>query len=180
MHIAICGELGAGCTEVGIILSKRLGIKCVNSSDIVKRVVVSLRGVHPEESFKEFEQHVHSGEVDLDKLIDSEIDEMLDEGDIIVEGRSAFMLLDNKGVFKVLLVASEKSRANHVAKIRNITPEEAMEIIRVSDSERKHMVERLIKKDWLDPHNYNIVINTELRRYEEIAELIIKTIQKTE
>jgi len=33
---------------------------------------------------------------------------MLEIGDLIVEGRSAFMLLNNVNDFKVLLVASEK------------------------------------------------------------------------
>ena len=36
MHIAVCGELGAGFPEGGWILSKRLDIRSIDSDDIVK------------------------------------------------------------------------------------------------------------------------------------------------
>ena len=173
MHIAICGELGAGCTEVGQILSKRLGLRCINSADIIRSIVSNFR-----ESFREFERHVQSGEVNLDKMIDGKTDELLELGETIVEGRSGFMLLDNKDVFKALLIAPQTRRVEHIAKRRNITVEEAKEALRESDSERKHMVEKLFKKEWLDPHNYDMVINTGLRSREEVADLIIKAIQK--
>ena len=102
MHIAVCGQLGAGCTEVGEILSRMLGLKCVNSSDIIKDLVISFKGVHPDEGFKEFEMHVQKGEINLDKMIEGQIDEMLEEEETIIEGRSAFMLLNNEDAFKVV------------------------------------------------------------------------------
>jgi cytidylate kinase len=142
----------------------------------VKALVVDQRGVHPEESFKEFQQHIQSGELDLDKLVDSEIEELLEEGDLIVEGRSAFMLME-RNIFKVLLVASETFRAKHIANRRNITIDEVNEILRISDDEREHLVNRMLKKDWLDPHNYNLVVNTGLRSFEETADLILKAMQ---
>jgi cytidylate kinase len=178
VHIAICGELGAGCTEVAQILSKMLGMKFINSASIIKGIVVDFRGVHPEESFSEFEQHVLSGEVDLDMMIASKIDELLEQADTIVEGRSAFMLLNQKEVFKVLLVASPETRAKYIANRRQITIEEALEAINVSDTERKQMVEKLLKKDWYDPHLYSLVINTGLRIHQEVAELIREIFQK--
>jgi cytidylate kinase len=88
------------------------------------------------------------------------------------------MLLNQKGVFKVLLAASSEIRAKYIAKRRQITIEEAMEAINVSDTERKHMVEKLLKKDWHDPHLYAIIINTELRSHQEVAELISEIFQK--
>jgi len=178
MHIALCGELGAGCTEVGGILSRKLGLKCISSADIIKSVVLDFRGVHPAESFGEFEEHVLSGEVDLDKMIDSKIDEFLEQGDTIVEGRSAFMLLNAKNAFRVLLIASRDARVKHVATRRNIPVEDAEEAVRASDRERRHMVERMFKKDWLDPHNYDMAIKTRVESYEAIANLIIEAVKK--
>ena len=178
MHIAICGELGAGCTEVAQILSETLGMNVINSASIIKGIVVDFRGVHPDESFEEFERHVLSGEVDLDKMIASKIDELLEQADTIVEGRSAFMLLNQKGVFNVLLVASPEARAKHVEKRRKITVKEAMEVINSSDTERKHMIEKMFKKDWSDPHLYDLIINTGLRSHQEAAELICEAFKK--
>ena len=176
MHISVCGELGTGCTEVGQKVSKRLGMKCISSAEIIRSIVINFRGVHPDESFKEFERHVRSGEVNLDKMMDGKIDEFLEQGDTVVEGRSGFMLLNNKDVFRVLLVAPLNNRIEHIAKRRNVTTDEAKEAIRVSDSERRHMVERLFKKEWLDPHNYDIIINTDSNSYEQTVELIIKAL----
>ncbi len=167
MHLAICGELGAGCTEVGQILAKKLGIRCVNSADLVRGLVTNFG-----EDFEEFEQHVRSGEIDMDKMIDAKIDEVLSGGETIVEGRSAFMLLNNRDVFKVLLVAPPTNRAEHIARTRTITVKEAQDAIQTSDTERRHMVERLFKKDWLNPLNYDLIINTETMNHEEIANLI--------
>ena len=178
MHIAVCGELGAGCTEVGEILSRTLGLKCINSAEIIRSIVIDFRGVHPDETFEEFEDHVQSGEVNLDKMMQGEIDEMLAIGDTIVEGRSAFMLLDDEDAFKVLLVSPQSARVEHIAKRRNITLEEASEAVRVSDIERKHMVEKLFRKDWLNPRNFDLVINTKSRSYQEVADLIVKAIKR--
>jgi len=178
MDIALSGELGAGCTEVGQILCRALNRKCISSADIVKSIVLDARGVHPTESFYEFEQHVRSGEVALDKMMIGKIDELLETGDIIVEGRSAFMLLNRKDVFKVLLVASQAVRIGHIAERRSITAEEAREAVRVSDSERKHMTEKLFGKNWLDPHNYDLVINTDLRSHRQVADLILEAIKQ--
>ncbi|MCW4026852.1 MAG: cytidylate kinase-like family protein [Candidatus Bathyarchaeota archaeon] len=178
MHIAVCGELGAGCTEVGQILSKTLGLRCINSAGIIRSIVIDFRGVHPGETFEEFEDHVQSGEVNLDKMIQGKIDEMLATGDTIVEGRSAFMLLDREDTLKALLVAPQSARVEHIAKRRNITPGEAREAVRVSDTERKHVVEKLFRKDWLAPHNFDLVMNTRSRSYQEVADLIVKAMKR--
>jgi len=178
MHIAVCGELGSGCTEVGQLLSEMLGIKVINSAAIIKSIVTDLRGVYPDESFGKFEEQVLSGEVDLDRMMASEIQDYLEQGDTIVEGRSAFMLLNKSGVFKVLLVCPLETRVNHVAKRRKISVDEAREDIRVSDSERQHMVEKMFKTFWLDPHCYDVIINTGLRSYKEASEQIRGMVQK--
>jgi cytidylate kinase len=178
MHIAICGELGSGCTEVGQLLSEMLGMKVINSAAIIKSIVIDFRGVHPDESFSEFERHVLSGEVDLDRMMAGKIDEFLEQGDTIVEGRSAFMLLTRSGVLKVLLVSPVEARAKHVAKRRKITIDEAKEAIRISDSERQHMVEKMLNSNWLDPLSYEVIINTGLRSHKEAAEQIYGVIQK--
>jgi len=111
-------------------------------------------------------------------MIDGKIDELMSLEVLIVEGRSGFMLLDKEEAFKVLLISPKDKRAEHISNRRGITIEEAEEELQVSDTERKHMVERLFKKDWLDPHNYDLVINTGKGEYEEIADFIIRAGQK--
>ncbi len=172
MHIAICGPLGSGCTEVGQLLSKRLGLPCISTSDVVRAFVNSLT-----EGYRELELRVRSGEIDLDAVIDSELDEILERRDTLVEGRSGFMLLDKKNAFKVLLVAPLKRRVEHIAKRRDISLEEAKKHIEKSDKERRHMVERLYDREWLDPTNYDLVINVGSKSHEDIAEILVKAIK---
>ena len=148
-------------------------MKCINSSDVVKRLMLDFG-----ESFEGFEVHVRSGELDLDKMIDGKIDEMLEQEDLIVEGRSGFMLFNNKDVFIVLLTATADSRAGHVAKRRGIEFEEARIAVRQSDEERAGMVKRLFNKQWLDPHNYHMTINTALVSLEAAADLITRAFSR--
>ena len=178
MHVAVCGELGSGCTEVAEFLSRMLGVKVVNSATLIKGIVVDFRAVDPDESLSEFERHVASGEVDLDRMIAGEIDDILEQGDTIVEGRSAFMLLRKPGILKVLLVSPLETRAKHIAKTRKISVEEAKEAIRVSDGERQHMVDKLFKSNWLDPHNYDLIINIRMRSHNEAAEQIYEDVKR--
>jgi len=180
MHIAICGELGSGCTEVGQLLSNMLGIKVINSATIIKSIVSELRGIYYNESFGRFQQQVLSGEVNLDRMMASKLQDFLEEGNTIVEGRSAFLLLNKEGTLKVLLVCPLEIRAEHIAKRRKISVEEAKEDIRISDSERRHMVEKMFKAFWLDPHYYDVVINTGIRSFKETAELIRDIVQKAQ
>jgi len=172
MRVAICGPLGSGCTEVGQLLSQRLGIKCVSTSDFVRGIVSDFK-----ESFSEFELHTRSGEVDLDKMIAGELSDLLNLGDVIVEGRSGFMLIEDVKTFKVLLVASEDERAKHVAKRRGINMDEALRTVQSSDKERKHMVERLFNKDWLNPANYDLVINTRGRNFDYATDIIFRVLE---
>jgi len=129
------------------------------------------------ESFAEFELHTKSGEVDLDKMIVGELSDTLNLGDVIVEGRSGFMLIEDVKTFKVLLVASEDECANHIATRRGIGKDEALRTVQSSDKERKHMVERLFNKDWLNPGNYTLVINTRGRYFEEAADIILHALK---
>jgi len=65
----------------------------------------------------------------------------------------------------------------HIAKRRDISLEEAKADIEKSDKERKHIVERLYDREWLDPTNYDLVINVGSKSYEEVTEILVKAIK---
>ncbi|MEM2092058.1 MAG: cytidylate kinase family protein, partial [Candidatus Bathyarchaeia archaeon] len=112
MKIALCGYLGSGCTEVAEILAGKLGLEVINTSRILTMI-------------RDFESLSRSGEVDLDLLIKNKLDEILQRDNVIVEGRSAFFLLDRKDVIKIFLNASLEERVRHVASRRGIPLDEA-------------------------------------------------------
>ncbi|MEM2904518.1 MAG: cytidylate kinase family protein [Candidatus Bathyarchaeia archaeon] len=172
MKIALCGPLGAGCSEVAELLSAKFNLRIENTSSLLTSFISRLK-----EPFIDLESFTRSGEMDVDQLIRHRIGQVLDDN-VIVEGRSGFMLLDRKDVIRVLLVSPREHRAKHVAERRGISTEEGFEDVQRSDEERRNMVERLFKKDWLDATNYDLVVNTSsMREWLTVADLIAEAVK---
>ena len=167
--ILIPGMLGAGCTSVATKLAEALGLRVVNSEVIIRRIVVE-KGT----SFLELAKIVSDGEVEFEKLIRNEALDFIEEGEVVVEGRTALMLLDQPVTLKVFLHAEKDFRAKRVAERRQIDIEEALREIERSDEDRRRLVEKLYGKSWLDLGLYDVVINTS-RIPVEVAAKIIET-----
>jgi len=143
LKIALCGYLGSGCTEVAEILAGKLGLEVINTSRILTMI-------------RDFESLSRSGEVDLDLLIKNKLDEILQRDNVIVEGRSAFFLLDRKDVIKIFLNASLEERVRHVASRRGIPLDEARDDVERSDRDRNGILQRFFKKDRIDPSDFEL------------------------
>jgi len=90
MRIALCGYLGSGCTEVAEVLASEFGLQTFNTSKIL-------------ESVKNFDSLSRSGEIDMDEVVTKKLDDILKSDNVIIEGRSAFLALNTKGIIKVFL-----------------------------------------------------------------------------
>jgi cytidylate kinase len=112
------------------------------------------------------------GEIDLEDLVRNVALDYLDEGNVIVEGRTALMLLDRPVLLKVFLYADKKVRAERVAKRRGISLEEAMREVERSDEDRDRLTERLYKKHFTDPSLYDMVLDTTNLSYSDAAALL--------
>ncbi|MCS7113183.1 MAG: cytidylate kinase family protein [Nitrososphaerota archaeon] len=170
LRIALAGQLGAGCTEVAEAIARETGAKVYNSESILKRLVVE-RG----ESFAGFQEHIRSGEINLDRILESYTYEVANaESKIVIEGRAAFFFLPRKNFLKVLLVADERYRAEHISKTRGISLSEAMREVEASDEEREALVRRFYKLDWLNPCLYHLVVNTTGLDMSKVAKLVLE------
>jgi len=165
--ILIPGMLGAGCTKVAEKLANKLNIKYVNTEKIVKRIVTEERL-----TFKQLEAMTLSGEINLEELVKSVVLDYLNEGNVIVEGRTAFIVLDKATDIKVFLFADKDFRVHRISERRQISLEEADEAVRISDEDRSSLVRRLYKKNWLDPTLYDLLINTTNLKFDAVAEII--------
>lgn len=163
MKIAICGYLGSGCTEVAEILAGKLGLEVINTSRILTMI-------------RDFEPLSGSGEVDVDLLIKNKLDEILQRDNVIVEGRSAFFLLDRKDVIKIFLNASFEERVRHVASRRGIPLDEARDDIERSDRDRNGILERFFKKDRVDPSDFDFSVRTNSKTFARVADIIADVI----
>ena len=165
MKIALCGFLGSGCTEIAEILAAKFGLEPVNTSRIIASV-------------KNFDSLSRSGEIFFDKIIKQKLDEMLEKEDgVIVEGRSAFFLLDRKDVVKIFLNASFEDRVKHVAERRGISIEEAREDVERSDEDRRDLLRRFLKKDTVEAGLFDFAINTSSKTYSKIADILYEVIK---
>lgn len=165
MKIVLCGYLGSGCTEIAEILAGKFGLDVINTSKILTMI-------------KDFETLSRSGEVDLDLIIKNNLDEILKERDnIIIEGRSAFFLVDRKDVIKIFLSASFEERVRHVASRRGIPLDEAREDVERSDRDRDGVLKRFFNKDKIDPEDFNFSIKTNAKTFAKVADIIAEVIE---
>jgi len=174
--VLVAGELGAGCTEVGELLSKALGLEVYNTEKLIRNLVSS-----PGLSFKALVEKSVSGEIEIEKVLYSMILDLVKNGPAIIEGRSALMALNQEVDLKVFLYMDVNDRLSHLKekrKTENISQLE--EDIRVSDMDRSSLVERLFHKNWKDPLLYDLMINTSKIPYEKAASLIIEALKLRE
>jgi len=165
VKVAICGYLGSGCTEVAEILAGKFGLEIFNTSRILTMI-------------KDFEPLSRSGEVDVDLIIKNKLEEILQQRDnIIIEGRSAFFLLDRKDVIKVFLNSSLEERIRHVASRRGIPLDEAREDVERSDRDRNGIVKRFFNKDEVTPEDFDFSIKTNAKTFAKVADIIADVIK---
>lgn len=165
--VLIPGMLGAGCTSVATELSKRTGLQVINTERIVREIVAEKRL-----SFLELSVLVRDGEVDLEGMVRSVALDYLKEGGVIVEGRTALMLLGQPAVLKAFLYANKRVRIERVAKRRGISVEEAEREVERSDEDRRQLVERLYGRGLTDPTLYDVMLNTSHIPPEEAVDLL--------
>jgi len=170
--VLLPGMLGAGCTSVAFELAKLTGMKVVNSELIIREIVSEKRV-----TFAELTQMARDGEIDLEDLVRNVALDYISEGDVIVEGRTALMLLDRPVLLKVFLYADKKVRVERVAKRRGISIEEAAREVERSDEDRGRLTERLYKKHFTDPSLYDMMLDTTYLSYSEAAVLLKKIIK---
>lgn len=165
--VLLCGQLAAGCTEVGTRLARDLGLRLANTDSLFRTIVVDLHT-----SFEQVQQMVSHGYIVVDKTLRSMVLDELAKGGVVIEGRSALMGLDRPATLKVFVYRLSEERAVRVAERRKIEVEEAMEEIRISDEERRNLVRNLFKREWMDPSIYDIMISTSRLSFEDAVEVI--------
>ncbi|MDR2468829.1 MAG: cytidylate kinase-like family protein [Spirochaetaceae bacterium] len=95
------------------------------------------------------------------------------EGDCVFIGRGAFVVLEGiPGVLPVFLVSSYKARIERVKSYFRCDEKRAWQIIEQSDRDRSGFHKFFFERDWKDPDNYHITLNTGALHPEICAELI--------
>jgi cytidylate kinase len=170
--ILIAGQLGSGCTEVAKLVSRQLGLEVQNTEGLLRELVAQFR-----ESFEELSEDIRSGEVDIDSVLLSMSRDVVSKGGIVLEGRSALLVLDIPSDLKVFLFRDREERIEFLAGRRGISRDEAAREVDKSDRERQEKVAELFKTSWTDLRLYDLVINTSKTGFELAASLILEAVK---
>lgn len=100
-------------------------------------------------------------ERDLVRLTESVVEEAAAKGRLVLVGRAApVVLARERESLHVKLVAPKPFRIQAAAARLGVDPRQASEIVEDSDSSRARYHRQYYGRDWNDPVNYHLVLNT--------------------
>lgn len=111
---------------------------------------------------------------DLRILIRAAIHEVADAGKAVIVAHAASMALAGKpGVLRVLVTASDETRAQRLAAAQHLTPQDAATALAKSDRERRNYFQSFYKLKQELPTHYDMVLNTDVLTSDQAVKLIV-------
>jgi cytidylate kinase len=182
--VTIARTMGSGGSFVGKRLATRLGCRYLDREILVEAAGRLKRDPEALESYDE--RHLSFWErtrmayafgapdapyapppvtVDDMELFDTQktiIRETVGRGPAVVVGRAGYWILKGeRGLLSVFLHAPMDQRIKRVRKVYKMaSDDEAREIISQSDRQREHFIKACTGKDWKDPTNYHLCVDT--------------------
>ncbi len=117
---------------------------------------------------------------DLRALIRDAIRDASEEGDVVIAAHAASTVLaDRKDTFRVLVTASEETRARRIAAAGNLDRRAAERLLAREDAARADYLKRFHDVDLELPVHYDLVVNTDRLEPERGADLIARAAEVT-
>lgn len=200
MIITISRQYGAGGSEVARRVSAALGWRVVDNElveEVASRAGLPVADVAEREervpSFAErlartlaaatpelFAARVPGGtipklqETDLVRITETVVAEVAAKGRVVLVGRAApAVLARERDCLHVQLVATRSYRIQAAAERLNVDPEHAAGIVDETDSMRARYLRQYYRRDWYDPVNYHMVLNTGLLGFDGVTEVVV-------
>jgi cytidylate kinase len=188
--VAISREIGAGGSEIGAALGKRLGwpifdrnlLDCVAEHFNLPRVMLDL----VDETHANWVYDVLGTWMDR-KIVPHEkfvaclsriVAEAARQGHGVFVGRGAQFLLPRKETLTVRLIASPEYRTRQIMSQMNMNETDARHHVMEVDSGRRDFAERFFHHDITDPHLYDMVINVERSGTTKAVDEIVAAVGK--
>ena len=199
--VTISREYGAGGSSVAGIVAAELGAEVVDKKlieEVANRLSIQASDVEAEterprtllerlvRSFSTLEPGLGAGWVppypdplydprqEIIALTEQVIREVADTGNAVIVGRgAAFVLKDRPGVFSVFLRAPEEVRVKTLIARLGLTEAETRRKMHETDSNRAAYTKQLYGRDWCDPDEYDVVVNTGRVSYQTAAQMIL-------
>lgn len=192
--ITIGREYGSGGREIGRRIAEKLHVKCYDKellalaaeeSGICEEVlktndekasISSLFSMNPGIAFggvtaglqMPLNQRVFLAQFEV-------ITRLAREESCVIVGRCAdYILRELDHVTHVFLYASPDKRAERIMAVENVSQDEARELIRKTDKQRKSYYNFFADGNWGLRTNYDLMLRTDGHTYDEIADMIIR------
>ena len=111
---------------------------------------------------------------DLRLLIQEAIQELAEDGQVVILAHASSMTLATRtDIVRVLVTASAETRSQRLVAAQGITAGEAATAIANSDRDRGDYFRRFHAVTEEQPTHYDLVVNTDVLRPEQAAELIV-------
>ncbi len=182
--IILSGLPAVGKTHVSKLLSKRLKIKEMGGSDILREMAKD-RGYHPKGmSWWDTKEGIaflkeRENDLEFDKETDRRMLEKIKHGNIVVTSYTLPWLAKN--CIKVWMSASLDERVKRMTKRDHTSLKEAKETMKIRDARNKELYMRLYGIDFgRDKKPFDIIINTTNLNPPQVATEIIRRIRKLE
>ena len=195
--VSISRTMGAHGEEVGRIVAKELEFRYIDNEIInqaaeragvspetvaqnektqplLTRILeaISKTPVEPEMMVEQAKHPVNLTSA-YEDLIEQAVVETAQQGNVVILAHGASIPLAKvEGVIRVLVTASEATRAERIAADQGIDAKQAKDAIEESDKERERYFERIYELDRELPTHYDLVVNTDTLSTEQAAAII--------
>ena len=187
--ITIAREYGFGGRYIGKLVAEKLGIKLYDKEfveEISKDTGFSAEYIESNEQKRTVLDNVNGGYYvglnNADELFIKEsnlIKELAERESCVIVGRCAdFILKDKENVFKIFINNTMENKIKRATEFYGMNKEKAKKEISRINKLRANHYKYYTDKDWREPSNYDICINSDAVGIENAVELICNSIKK--
>ena len=182
--ITISRQYGSLGDELAKYLADKMGTKVVNRSDLVDELFAGMGEevmARLTESPKFFlECPEGSSRTYKDILVDAMKQSIRDNANVIFMGMGSSLALSGDGAIRVRVIASDRTRAQRISRLDNISTDEALTALTYADRKHKRFVSTLFDVDLTELTLYDLVLNSDCLSVEEMADSVLALASKRE
>ncbi len=186
--ITIAREYGSGGRYIGRLIADQLGIKFYDKDlidAVAKETGLSEEYIEKQEEKREslagFNNNYQLGLNHADELFLKEaevIRRIAEEESCVMIGRCAdFILQEKENVIKVFVYSNKEDKIKRATEIYGIEAGKAEKEIKRMDKLRANHYKHYTEKEWGNPSNYDICINSDTLGVEKSAEIVCKMVK---
>ena len=187
--ITLAREYGSGGRYIGKLVAEKLGIKLYDNQfilQVAKETGLSAEYIEDNEQKRELFANLNNGYYfglnNSDELFIKEselIKKTAEQSSCVIVGRCAdFILKDNKDVIKVFVYSNMEDKVKRATDIYGLDKNKAEKEINRINKLRANHYKYYTEKEWKNPENYDICINSDGLGVEKAADLICEMVNK--